>query len=286
MKQSQKILRFLLPTHQDAAKAVHPAMRPLHNPAASLKASFMFDRLSLFTSGSDVGCITKFFHQITHLIRIVSLVQRHTLWLLLCRIRTLYRNTSYRCRNHLTVMPICPIDCQANWHATCLSQQTAFNAFFSSIRRVWASFFPRPAELWSWHHPWAAKTSRYLSIHHSLPKPMSIVSERPRPWSTLENGCGLCYSNKYLFHSERSTDSRFAIQKRFHPWPCDLTLLACHHRNDGYSDALATAARFFPIIRLRSCIYSLFSVFSSLNPFKGIVAFEYIGCSEVIRIGS
>jgi hypothetical protein len=30
----------------------------------------------------------------------------------------------------------------------------------------------------------------------------------------------------------------------------------------------------------------LFFVFSSLNPFKGIVAFEYIGCSGVIRIGS
>jgi hypothetical protein len=45
-------------------------------------------------------------------------------------------------------------------------------------------------------------------------------------------------------------------------------------------------ARSFPIIRLKSCIYFLFSVFSSLNPFKGIVASEYIGYSGVIRIGS
>jgi hypothetical protein len=51
-------------------------------------------------------------------------------------------------------------------------------------------------------------------------------------------------------------------------------------------DASVSMARFFPIIRLKSCIYFLFSFFSSLNPFKGIVASEYIGYSGVIRIGS
>jgi hypothetical protein len=42
----------------------------------------------------------------------------------------------------------------------------------------------------------------------------------------------------------------------------------------------------FPIIRLKSCICFLFFVFSSLNPFKGTIAFEYVGNSGVIRIGS
>jgi hypothetical protein len=45
-------------------------------------------------------------------------------------------------------------------------------------------------------------------------------------------------------------------------------------------------ARAFPIIGLKSCICSLFSIFSSLNPFKGTIAFDYIGYSGVIRIGS
>jgi hypothetical protein len=49
---------------------------------------------------------------------------------------------------------------------------------------------------------------------------------------------------------------------------------------------LAAVVRSFPIIRPRSCIYLLFFVSSSLNPFKGTVAFEYIGNSGVIRIGS
>ena len=53
-----------------------------------------------------------------------------------------------------------------------------------------------------------------------------------------------------------------------------------------YSGASVSAARFFPIVRLKSYICFLFFVFSFLNPFKGIIAFEYIGNSVVIRIGS
>jgi hypothetical protein len=49
---------------------------------------------------------------------------------------------------------------------------------------------------------------------------------------------------------------------------------------------LAAAVRFLPTIRLKSCFCSLFFVLSSLNPFKGTVAFEHVGNSRVIRIGS
>jgi hypothetical protein len=53
-----------------------------------------------------------------------------------------------------------------------------------------------------------------------------------------------------------------------------------------YWGALASTARFFPRVHLKSCICSLFSVFSFLNPFRGTVASEYIGYPRVIRIGS
>jgi hypothetical protein len=49
---------------------------------------------------------------------------------------------------------------------------------------------------------------------------------------------------------------------------------------------LAAVARLFPITGLKSYICLLSFVFSSLNPFKGIFAFEYIGRSGVFRIGS
>jgi hypothetical protein len=277
MKQSQIILRFLLPPRQDAAEAIHPAMRPFHNPAPSFEASFMFDRLGFFTSGSDVGCITKLFHQISYLIRIVSLIQRHTLRFLLCRLRTRYCNTFYRCLNHLAVVPICSLDCQANRHTACLGQQTAFNAFFGPICRIGAGFFPRQVGLLSWHHPWIAKTNQCLSTHRSLSEPVPTFAERHQLGSTPEIASGLCCWSKYRSHSRRSTDNRFGAQKEFRPWPCGQASSACHHRNDVYWGALVSVARFFPIIRLKSYICFLLFVFSSLSPFKGIIAFEYIG---------
>ncbi len=286
MKQAQIILRFLFPSSQDAAEAVHPAMRPFHNPAPSFEAGFMFDGLGFFTSGSNVGCITKLFRQISYLIRIIGLIQRHTLRLLFCRFRTLYRNTLYRCLNHLAVVPIGSVDCHADRHTPCLGQQTSFNAFFGSIRRVWAGFFPHPGGLLSWHHPSVAKTNQSLSIRHSLVEPVPIVSEKPRLLSTPGIGYGLCYLNKYLSHSRRSIGSPSGAQKEFHSWPCGRVFSACPHQSDVYSGALVSGVRFSPITRLKSCICSLPLVFSSLSPFKGINASEYIGHSGVIRIGS
>ena len=264
MKQAQIILRFLFPPRQDAAEAVHPAMRPLYNPSASLEAGFMFDRLGFFASGSNVGCITKLFHQISYLTRIVSLIQRHTLRLLLCRFRTLYRNTLYRCLHHLAVMAICSIDCQADRHTTCLGQQTSFNTFFGPIRRIWAGFFPRQAGLLLWHRPSTARTNQSLSTRHNLSEPVPTVAEKHRLRSTPEIASVLCCLNKYQSRSRRSIDNLSGVQKEFRPWPCGPAPLACHRRNDVYSGASVSAARFFPIVRLKSYICFLVSVQADL----------------------
>jgi len=286
MKQRQIILRFLLPSRQDASKAVHPAMRAFHNPTPSLKTSLSFNRLGFFATRTNMSCITKLFDQITNLTRIVTLVQTHTLSLLLCRLRTFYRNTFYRSLCHFTIMPVCTGNRQANRNTRCFCQQTSLNTFFGPIRRVWAGFFPRQAGLWSWLHPLTAMTSQSLSTHHNLVDSTPRASRKLQLGSTPEIVSGLYCLNKYRFDSMRSTDSRFAAQKRLRPWPCDLPLAACHRQNDVYSDAWAAVVRSFPTIHLKSCICFLLFAFSSLNPFKSTIAFEYVGNSGVIRIGS
>jgi hypothetical protein len=294
MKQAQIILRFLLPPRQNAAKTVHPTMRPFRNPAASFETGFSFNRLCFFTTRTNMSGITKLFYQISHLTRIITLIQTHTLRLLLRRLRTLYGDTFYRSLDHLAIMPICSVNRQANRHTRRFGQQTPFNAFFGAVCRVWARFFPRPAGPCSWRRPSTAKTNLSLSARHSLAEPTPRVSERHRLWSIPETLNERCCSNKYQFRSMRSTDSQFSIQKTLHPWLCDPAPAACRHRNDVYSDVLAAMAQFFPITRLKSYICSfdfaqdkfLSFVFSSLNPFKGTIAFEYIGHSGVIRIGS
>ena len=286
MKQRQIIFRLLFPSRQYAAKAVHPAMCSLDNPTASLESSLMLNSLCLFATRTNMSGIAKRFHQVSYLTRIITFIKTHALFFPFSRLWSFYRNTFYSRLGHFAIMSISAIYRQANRHTGTFSKQTAFNTFFSSVRRVWAGFFPRQAGLLSWRHPSTAMTNQSLSTRHNLAMPSSRVSEKlrllPNPGIANEPYCW----NRYRFHSRHSIDSRFSIRKKFRPLPCDPAPSVCRRRSNEYSDAWVSMARYFPIIRLKSCIYFLFSVFSSLNPFKGIVASEYIGHSGVIRIGS
>lgn len=280
MKQRQIIFRFLFPPRQDAAKAVHPAMGSLHNPTAGFETGLVLDRLCFFTSGTNVSRIAKCFQQVSYFARIVSFIQTHPLLFPFRRPGPFGRNTFYRCLCHFAVMAVGAINRQPHGNTGTVGQQTAFNAFFSPVRRVWAGFFPHPAGLGSWRRPSIAKTSQSLSIHHNRPGTASTVSRKRRLLPIPEIGNEPYCWNKSPFHSRRSTGSRSVIQKKSHPWLFDPAHAACRRQSDGCSDASVSAARFFPIIRLKSCIGSLFYVFSSLNPFQGIIAYENISAIQ------
>ena len=286
MKKAKIILRFLLPSYQYTPETIHPTVSSLGDPATGFEANLMLDRLGFFTTRANMSGISKLFHQSSYLTGIISLIQTYALRLLLRRLRARHRDTLKRSLNHFAVMSIRPGNRQADRYTIGFSQQTSFNALFGPIRRVWAGFSPRQAGPCSSHRPWTAKTSQSLSTRHSSQEPSPRASEKLRLRSTPETASGLYCWNKSPFRSERSTDSRFAVQRIFRSWPCDRPPSACHLRNDVYLDALAEVVRSFAIIHPRYCICFLFFVFSFLNPFKGTVAFEYIGNSGVIRIGS
>jgi hypothetical protein len=286
MKQSQIVFRFLFPASQYSAKAVHPTMSSFYNPSASLEPCFMLNCLRFFAARTNMGRIAKFFHQISHLSRIITLIKTHTLLFPFSRLWPFDGNTFYSGLRHFAVMSISAVNRKTNRYSRAFGKQTAFNAFFSPVCRVWTGFFPRQAGLLSWHHPSIAMPSQYLSVRHNLLKPSSTVSEKLRLVSIPENVNGRYYLNRCRFHSRHSIGSQSVTQKESRPLPFDSAPLVCHRQNDGYSDVSVSMAQSFPIIRLKSCIYFLFSVFSSLNPFKGTIAFEYIGYSGVIRIGS
>ena len=286
MKKAKIILRFFLPSYQDTPETIHPTMRPLGHPATGREAHLTLDRLGFFTPRANMSGISKLFDQSSYLTRIIRLIQTHALRFLRRRLRANHRNTFQRGFHHLAVMPVRPGNRQTNRDAVGFRQQTALNAPFGPIRRIGTGFFPRPAGLCSSRHPWTAKTSQSLSPRHTREAPSPRVSERRRLASTPEIVNARCYSNKYPSRSTHSIDSRFSIQRRCHPWPCGLGLLAGLRRNDVYWDVSGAKARFFPIVRLKSCICFLSFVFSSLNPFRGTIASEYIGQQRVIRIDS
>ena len=286
MKKAKIILRFLLPSYQYAPETIHPTVRPLGHPTTGLEANLTLDRLGFFTRRANMSGISKLFHQGSYLTRIIRLIQTHALWFLRRRLRANHGNTLQRGFNHFAVVPVRPGNRQTNRDTVRFRQQTALNAPFGPIRRIGTGFFPRPAGLCSSRHPWTAKTSQSLSLRHTHEAPSPRVSEKRRLASIPEIVNARCYSNKYLSRSEHSIDSRFAIQRRCRPWPCGLGLSAGLRQNDAYWDASVSKARFFPIVRLKSCICFLFFVFSSLIPFRGTIASEYIGHQRVIRIGS
>lgn len=259
-------------------------MRPLHNPTPSFEAGFSFNSLCLLATRTNMSRITKLFNQISYLARIITLIKTHTLGFSFSRLRPFYRNTFYGCLYHFAIMTISSVNRQANRYSGCFGKQTAFNSFFSPVRRIWACFSPRQAGPLSWRRPSIATTSLSLSTRHNPPEQAPRVSGIFRLRSNSETASEQYCSNKYPSHSRRSIDSRFAIQRKYRPLPCGPALWAFRRQNDGYWDALAATVQFSPITRLKSCIGSL--LFSSLNPFKGISASEYIGNSAGIRICS
>ena len=274
MNKSKIVLRFLLPTYQNTPEAIHPTVCSLRHPTARFEADLMLDRLSFFTAGANVGSIGKFLDQSSYLARIISFVQTHPLWLLLCRLWASNRDTLKRRLDHFAVMSIRPGNRHANRYSVGFRQQTSFNTLFGTIRGIGAGFFPRQVGLLPWPHPSTAKTNQSLSTRHSLPKPWPRVSGKLRLGSIPEIANERCCLSKYPSHSKHSIGSRFATQRRCRPWPGGQVLSACLHQNDAYWDASVSKAQLFPIVRLKSCICSLFSFFSFLNPFRGTIASE------------
>jgi hypothetical protein len=286
MKKAEIILRFLLPPYQYTPETIHPTVRPLGHPATGFEANLILDRLGFFTPRANMSGISKFFDQGSYLTRIIRLIQTHALRFLRRWLRANHRNTLQCCFHHFAVMPVRPGNLQTNRDTIGFRQQTTLNAPFSSIRRIGTGFFPRPAGLWSSRHPWTAMTSQSLSPRHTRQAPSPRVSEKRQLVSIPEIVNAWCYSNKYPSRLERSIDSWFAIRKRCRPWPGGRALSAGLRRNDACWDASGAKARSFPTVRRISCICFLFFDFSSLNPFRGTIASEYIGHQGVIRIGS
>ena len=178
MKQRQIIFRLLFPSRQYAAKAVHPAMCSLDNTPASLESSLMLNSLCLFTARPNMSSITKFFHQVAYLAGIITFIKTHTLFFPFSRLWPFHRNTFYSRLRHFAIVSISTINRQADRHTRCFGKQTAFNAFFSPVRRVWAGFFPRQAGLLSWRHPSIAMTKAPLGGGKNRPKPYGQSQKR------------------------------------------------------------------------------------------------------------
>ena len=81
MEHGQIVLDLFVPADQDTAKAVHPTVRAFDQRASGLEADVSFERLRLFTSGSNVQRIPEGLAQLSHFVVIVAFIQAQMLWL-------------------------------------------------------------------------------------------------------------------------------------------------------------------------------------------------------------
>ena len=90
MEEGQIVVGLFLPPNEDAAKAVHPRVGALDEPAPRFETRLLLESLGLFPSwassppgplpllglfpsGSDVRCEAKFLQQSAHLLVVVAL---------------------------------------------------------------------------------------------------------------------------------------------------------------------------------------------------------------------
>lgn len=219
MKHSQIVRSFLLPADQDAPKAIEPAMRPLHLPAPGSIARYHSNFACFLVPGFDVGPVTQFCKQFSHLLAVVTFIQTKILWLSFTRCWSLYYDIAKSSFDKLDIVAVSSGYFKTDGQTVPFDQQAAFDPLLTAVSRIPATFFPAPdrEELWSWHHrrPAIASPNRFehrtqlnsvatiLRIRHVPP---TTGSGRERCLKRLKNG------------AKTSIDHLFLVDRRWRSW--------------------------------------------------------------------
>jgi len=283
MQHTRVILRFLLPTNQNATVSIHPTVCPFSHPAASLKPHGTPDQLRLLTARANMRREAEFRCQITHLVKVIPFVQTQVLRLVQRRPGSFHGDAFDRLPRKLEVVDVRPGHGQSHRNAVRVGEQTSLGAGFGSIRRIRARFSPRPAVPWSSPRPCSAKTSSTPSVRRTLPIRLATVSGTRPPASIPETADAPSNSNKCPWRSTHSIGSRFSPQKESRPSHPDHLADADPARGGLCSHAPATTAPQTPKTHPNTAIDSIASLHP---PFWASMPERIIDTLRVFGIGS
>src|ERR671924_1348737 len=242
MQQGEVVLGLLTPADQDAAEAVHPAVRPLHHPPPRLVAGPALHPLRLLLLGRDVRREAELLRDLLHLIVGVAPVQAEALRRLRGRVGPLDGDTFQRLPDHLHVGEIGAVDGQADRDAVRLDQQAALGPELGAVGRVFAGLFPPPAGPWSCTRPCSARTSRSPSSRRRpSARPPTWPGRRP-PLPSAGSGRGRWSRGRSGWRPAPSTGSRCAGGRGWPPCRRGRGWAACRRRRGGCSSAAGSAA--------------------------------------------
>jgi hypothetical protein len=122
VKHREIILRLLLPTNENATESIHPAVRALDYPAASLESDVAPSGMSFLAAGANVSREAEMLRERADLIVVVSLVDAQSLLVSICWPGPSNPRTCNSVREHLEVISICGIDGQTDGYPVRLGQ--------------------------------------------------------------------------------------------------------------------------------------------------------------------
>ena len=283
MQHARVILRFLLPTNQNATVSIHPTVRPLSHPAASLEPRGTPNQLRFFTARANMRREPEFHCQITHFVIVIPFVQTQVLRPAQRRPGSFYGNAFECLPRELEVVDVGARYGQSHRNTVRLGEQTSLGAGFASIRRVRAGFSPRPAVPWSSPRPYSAKTNSTPSVRRTLPIRLATVSGTRPPAPIPEIADAPLNSNRSPWRSTHSIGSRFAPRKESRPSHLDHSAGADLARAGLCSHAPATTAPQTPKTHPNTAIDSIASLHP---PFRASMPKRIIDNLTVFGIGS
>ncbi len=114
MEEREIILRLLLPTDEQATKAIHLGMCSFHDLSARFEPGSPFDRPGLFSMCANMGGKAKFVEDVAHFIVVIPFIQAHALRVLLCRLRALNDDALDGRASQFHVMAVRSLDLETN----------------------------------------------------------------------------------------------------------------------------------------------------------------------------
>lgn len=228
MEHSLIIDRFFLPPHENPPEAIHPRVKPFNNPASCTVAASAFGDLFL-TTGFDVWSITASAGFTTYCLGVESFVAAKMLTAAGSRTRATNRKTVKRGVEKFLVVNICAFDGQAQRHAPAICQHRPLDTQFTSIRRVFPGFFPRPREPWSSSRRDFATSTGCLGDGRNAASNTSTTGGTRRVLPTLESNCARRCRNR-IHPARPSIDSRYAICRKCHRQPSAFPVADDHPR--------------------------------------------------------
>lgn len=148
MEKREVVCGFLFPANEDAAEAVHPAVRALDYPAAGLVARLVLDEPGFLTARFDVGREAELLAQLADFVVVVALVQAQVQLQAGFTHRRNQRHARERFLRKLEVVAIGGPNRNTDRNPAAFRDQRALRALLRPIHRRRPGFFPRRAAPW------------------------------------------------------------------------------------------------------------------------------------------